>query len=65
MLVGVTRVMAYCKYGHQASIDVSDMPGDLAVPDVRLRLRCIKCGERPMETRPDWRQYHVSGKMER
>jgi hypothetical protein len=43
--LGVTRVD-----GHQASVDVSNLPGDLAVH----RLRCSKCGARPNETRPDW-----------
>jgi hypothetical protein len=59
--LGVTKVMAYCKCGHEASIDVSRLPDDVFVPEIRNRLRCTKCGERPMETRPDWRQYHVTG----
>ena len=63
--LGVTKVMAYCTCRHEASIDVSELPADVFVPEIRLRLRCIKCGERPMETRPDWRQYRVAGKMER
>jgi hypothetical protein len=63
--LGVNKVMAYCKCGHEASIDVSDLPADVFVPEIRLRLRCTKCDERPMETRPDWRQYRVAGKMER
>jgi hypothetical protein len=28
-------------------IDVSNLPGDLAVPHIRFRLRCSKCGQRP------------------
>jgi hypothetical protein len=63
--LGVTHVMAYCKCRHEASIDVSDLPADLFVPAIKDRLRCSKCGQRPMETRPDWRQYHAKGKMER
>ena len=63
--LAATRVMAYCRCGHEASIDVSAMPDDVAVPEIKNRLRCTKCGERPLETRPDWRQYHVAGKMER
>jgi hypothetical protein len=63
--LGVTKVMAYCRCGHTASVDVSALPDDVLVPDIKNRLRCTKCGERPMETRPDWRQYHVAGKMER
>jgi hypothetical protein len=55
--LGVIKVDVYCGCGHQATIDVSDLPGDLAVPNVRFRLRCSKCGKRPTETRPDWSQY--------
>jgi hypothetical protein len=40
-----------------APVDVSKLPGGPAVPDVRLRLRCSKCGKRPTESRPDWSQY--------
>jgi hypothetical protein len=61
--LGVTRVDAYCKCGHQATIDVLDLPGDLAVPDVRLRLHCSKCGKRPNETRPDWTRYRSKGRL--
>jgi hypothetical protein len=63
--LGVTKVIAYCKCGHEASIDVSAMPDDVFVPAIKDRLRCTLCGDRPIETRPDWRQYHVKGKMER
>jgi hypothetical protein len=63
--LGATHVMAYCKCGHEAAIDVSDLPDDVFVPEIKNRLRCTRCGERPMETRPDWRQYRVAGKMER
>jgi hypothetical protein len=52
--LGVTNVDVYCGCGHQASIDVSALPGDLAVPQIKHRLRCSKCGKRPSETRPDW-----------
>jgi hypothetical protein len=62
--LGVTKVMAYCKCGHEATIDVSDLADDVYVPEIKNRRRCTKCGERPMEIRPDWRQYHVVGKME-
>jgi hypothetical protein len=61
--LGVTRVDVYCGCGHQAAIDVSDLPGDLAVPNIRFRLRCSKCGKRPTETRPDWSRYRSKGKL--
>jgi hypothetical protein len=38
--LGVTRIDAYCACGYQASIDVSALPGDLAVPSIKNRLRC-------------------------
>jgi hypothetical protein len=31
--LGVTKVDVYCGCGHNATIDVSALPGDLAVPD--------------------------------
>jgi hypothetical protein len=61
--LGVTRIDAYCSCGHQSTIDVSNLPDDLAVPDVRLRVRCSKCGKRPTETRPDWTNYRLRGKL--
>jgi hypothetical protein len=49
--LGVTRIDVYCGSGDQSTIDVSELPGDRAMTDVRLRLRCSKCGKRPTETR--------------
>jgi hypothetical protein len=60
--LGVTRVDVYCGCGHQASVDVSGLRGDLAVPEIKHRLRCSKCGKRPSETRPDWSQYEPKGR---
>jgi hypothetical protein len=37
--LGVTRVDVYCSCGHQASVNVSNLPGDLAVPEIKHRLR--------------------------
>jgi hypothetical protein len=59
--LGMTEVVVYCGCGHEASIDVSKLPGDLAVPEIKYRLRCSKCGKRPSETRPDWSQYEPKG----
>jgi hypothetical protein len=55
--LGITRVDAYCGCGWQASVETSGLPDELPVPDVRHRLRCSKCGNRPTEARPDWSQY--------
>jgi hypothetical protein len=60
--LGVTKVDVYCGCGHQSTIDVSNLPGDLPVPDVRLRLSCSKCGGRPNETRSDWSNYRLGGR---
>jgi hypothetical protein len=61
--LGVTRIDVCCGCGHQSTIDVSRLPDDLAVPDIRLRLRCSKCGKRPTETRPDWTRYRSKGRL--
>jgi hypothetical protein len=55
--LGVTRVDVYCGCGHQASIDVSALPGDVAVPAIEGWLRRSKCGARPMKTRPGQSQF--------
>jgi hypothetical protein len=62
--LGVTRVDAYCSCGWQASVDVSALPAEMAVPSIKDRMRCRKCGARPTETRPDWSQYRARGKIE-
>ena len=59
--LGVFSVDASCACGRETSVRVDALPDDLAVPDVRLRLVCAGCGGRPVETRPDWRQYNSSG----
>jgi hypothetical protein len=59
--LGVSAVDVYCACGHQATIDVSALPDGLAVPAIKNRLRCSKCGKRPNETRPDWSQYRANG----
>jgi hypothetical protein len=61
--LGLTKIDVYCQCGHQAVIDASHLPDDLAVPEIRSLLRCTKCGARPTETRPDWTQYRAKGRM--
>src|ERR687897_116541 len=56
---GVRSVLAICQdasCGYSASINVDDLPDDLPVPDVALRLRCSACGSRNVKTQPDWKQ---------
>jgi hypothetical protein len=62
--LGVTRVDVFCACGWQASVDVSALPAEMAVPSIKDRMRCSKCGARPTETRPDWSQYRARGKIE-
>jgi hypothetical protein len=38
--LGVTRVDGYCACGWQASVDVSALPAEMAVPSIKDRLRC-------------------------
>jgi hypothetical protein len=61
--LGVTGVDVYCGCGHQASVDESNLPGDLAVPEIKHRLRCSKRGKRPSETRPDCAHYEPKGRV--
>ena len=58
---GVTHVFAACEAhacGHEATVDVSTLPGELPVPDVALRMRCSACGRKQIKTVPAW---HLRG----
>lgn len=47
--LGMTTVMAYCEAPncyHGAVIPLDDWSGEMAIPDMALRLRCSKCGSR-------------------
>ncbi len=59
--LGVRGVDAACSCGRERTVNVDSLPGAIAVPDVRLRLRCEACGARPAETRPAWRAYRGAG----
>jgi len=59
--LGVRSIFATCDYGRSASIDVSSLPGTVAVPALRWRLRCSACGSRPADVRPDWREHRAPG----
>ena len=50
---GVRSVVATCeKCQHEALVNVDDWPEETPVPDVRLKLRCSKCGGKSVDTRP-------------
>jgi hypothetical protein len=39
-------------------MNVDNLPDDLPVSDMSLRLRCSGCGSRDVKTQPDWREGH-------
>ena len=59
---GARSVWLYCDCGHQASVNVDTLPGEVYVPDVRLRCRCSQCGHHPRMSQPDWRDHNAPGK---
>jgi hypothetical protein len=59
--LGVRSVDVTCACGNRASIDVSTLPGEIEVPALRQRLRCVACGRRPQDIRPDWSEHRAHG----
>ena len=59
--LGVTAIEAMCECGRQMVVDVSGLPGAIEVPALRHRLRCVECGGRPNDVRPNWLEYRVPG----
>ena len=55
--LGVTAIEATCECGRQMVVEVSGLPGAIEVPALRRLIRCLECGERPNEVRPDWTQF--------
>jgi hypothetical protein len=54
---GVRAVIATClnrECGHKADFVVGQLGDDVAAPEVGRRMRCTKCGERKIESRPAW-----------
>jgi hypothetical protein len=61
---GVHSVDARCDAigcGHEATLNVDDVPDEIPVPDVALRLRCSRCGSRSIQVRPNWSEMWVPG----
>lgn len=53
--LGARSVLASCeKCHHEATMPVDELPGELPVPDVALRLRCSRCGAKAIKTVPGW-----------
>ena len=55
--LGVTAIEAMCECGRQMVVDVTGLPGSIKVPALRHRLRCVECGGRPNDVRPNWREH--------
>jgi hypothetical protein len=54
---GVRSISVYCQSincGHEATFNADALPDDMSVPDVGLRLRCSRCGNRQIKTQPNW-----------
>jgi hypothetical protein len=58
---GATHVRVVCGCRREASVDVSGWNPEIEIPDIRLRMRCTVCGERPQRTIPDWPVRHGFG----
>lgn len=50
---GCRSITLYCRCKHEATVNVDAYPDHLAVPDMRQRFRCSKCGQRPYASRPN------------
>ena len=59
--LGVTAIEATCECGRQMVVDVTGLPGSIEVPALRHRLRCVECGGRPNDVRPNWLEYRAPG----
>ena len=52
---GVRAVEARCEAcGREAVVNCDELPADLPVPDVAIRLRCSACGSKRIVTKPNW-----------
>src|SRR4051794_24080828 len=61
---GVRSVDAFCAVqscSHEATVNVDDLPDELPVPDISLRLRCSHCGSGFIEVRPNWAEMWADG----
>jgi hypothetical protein len=61
---GVQHLIAFCHNDachHQALIDVSRYPDDVAVPSFQRRIKCAECGRsgRWVDVRPNWKEAPV------
>ena len=59
--LGITSIDVTCKFRRESIVDASDWLDTVEIPALRWRLKCIECGGRPIDVRPDWTQYRASG----
>ena len=56
---GCRTLEAVCdRCQHEAIIDVTELPADLPIPDVALRLRCSACGSKRIRVRLNMAEYY-------
>jgi hypothetical protein len=56
-LNGVRSLYVWClDCGHDATLNVDDQPGHVAVPSFAARMKCSKCGGRSVSVRPAWKK---------
>ena len=59
--LGVTSLYVTCQCAREAVLDASDWPGAIKIPALRRVLKCTWCGGRPIDVRPDWKEYSAPG----
>jgi hypothetical protein len=51
---GVRSIEVYCQCGREEQVVVDALPDEVAVPSLKERFRCVRCGMRPQLVRPAW-----------
>jgi hypothetical protein len=46
---------------HHTVVSVDHMSDDAAVPSIGPRLRCLRCGHRGADARPNWTEHRQAG----
>ena len=53
---GVRSLYVWClDCGHEATVNVDDQPGHLAVPSFAAKMKCSQCGGRRVSVRAAWK----------
>jgi hypothetical protein len=59
--LGVRVIFVTCACGREAVVDASGWPEETEIPALRKMLKCTECGARPIDVRPDWKEYSAQG----